>query len=532
VAKEKLRCAIYTRKSSEEGLEQDYNSLHAQRDACEAYIRSQVGEGWTALKTAYDDGGISGGTMERDGLKRLLADIAARKIDVVVVYKVDRLTRSLGDFARIVEIFNKHGVSFVSVTQAFNTTTSMGRLTLNVLLSFAQFEREVTGERIRDKIAQSKAKGLWMGGNPPLGYDPKGRALEVNETEAVLVRHIFNRYLELRSVGLLWAELNAEGRTSKAWVTTKGRQMGGLPFDRGAISHILKNPTYIGMIPHKALVHPGNHTAIVDRDTFDRVQAELATRTRKLNLNSAQPDSGAMLKGRLFDADGVAMTPTVSYNKSGQPFRYYVSSTLQRGKKTVGTPDAIRRAPAKPLETLIRQIATRLLPHKSDATATIIRVEIHPQAVHIGFDPKTIAPSSRERDLAFDAMAACVEAEERWDSDGKHWWLRIARRLKFRGGRTSFTRDGVKAVQIDRALAAAVCKGHAILDRCSDTQGRLHQAPSDAHERILIRLAYLAPSIQAAVFEGRQPEALTLEALKFRPLPLAWDDQVRLFDLT
>jgi len=346
VAKEKLRCAIYTRKSSEEGLEQDYNSLHAQRDACEAYIKSQIGEGWIALRTAYDDGGISGGTMERDGLKQILADIVAKKIDVVVVYKVDRLTRSLGDFARIVEIFDKHGVSFVSVTQAFNTTTSMGRLTLNVLLSFAQFEREVTGERIRDKIAQSKAKGLWMGGNPPLGYDPKGRALEVNEAEAVLVRHIFARYLELQSVSLLWAEVNAEGRTSKAWVTTKGRKMGGLPFDRGALNHILKNPTYIGMIPHKALVHQGNHPSIIEPAVFDRVQAELKLRTRKLNLNSAASDSSAMLRGRLFDADGVAMTPTVAYGKSGQRFRYYVSSSLQRGKKTVGATDAIRRAPA------------------------------------------------------------------------------------------------------------------------------------------------------------------------------------------
>ena len=530
MAKEKLRCAIYTRKSSEEGLEQDYNSLHAQRDACEAYIRSQVGEGWMALKTAYDDGGISGGTMERDGLKQLLADIVARRVDVVVVYKVDRLTRSLGDFARIVEIFDKHGVSFVSVTQAINTTTSMGRLTLNVLLSFAQFEREVTGERIRDKIAQSKAKGMWMGGTPPLGYDPKGHALAVNETEGELVRHIFDRYLVLQSVGLLWAELNAEGRVSKAWTTTKGRAMGGLPFDRGAISHILKNPTYIGMIPHKALVHPGNHTPIVDRDIFDRVQAELASRTRKLNLNSAKLDSGAMLRGRLFDADGVAMTPTVSYGKNGQRFRYYVSSSLQRGKKTVGAPDAIRRAPAMALETLVRQIATRMLPQRTDALSTIARVEIHPHSVHIGFDPKVIASSARERELTFDAMTTRVEAQERWDIEDKVWWLRIARRLKFRGGRTSFTQDGLRPAQLDRVLAKAVCKGHAILERCTDTQGRFYQAPCDAHERILIRLAFLAPSIQSAIFEGRQPDALNLEGLRFLPLPLAWDDQTRLFE--
>ena len=448
---------------------------------------------------------------------------------MVVVYKVDRLTRSLGDFARIVEIFDKHGVSFVSVTQAFNTTTSMGRLTLNVLLSFAQFEREVTGERIRDKIAQSKAKGMWMGGTPPLGYDPKGRALEVNEAEAVLVRHIFDRYLALKSVSLLWAELNAEGRMSKAWITTKGRAMGGLPFDRGAINHILKNPTYIGMTPHKALVHQGNHTAIVDRVIFDRVQAELASRTRKLNLNGAKPDGGAMLRGRLFDADGVAMTPTVSYGKGGQRFRYYVSSNLQRGKKTAGAPDAIRRAPAMALETLVRQIATRMLPQRTDPVSAIARVEIHPLAVHVGFDPKAIAPSGRERELAFDAMGACIEPQERWDSERGVWWLRIARRLKFRGGRSSFTQDGVRAVRIDRVLAKAVCRGHAILARCTDAQGQLHQAPSDAHERTLIRLAFLAPSIQAAIFEGSQPAGFNLEGLRFRNIPLAWDDQLRIF---
>ena len=423
MSKPRLRCAIYTRKSSEEGLEQDYNSLHAQRDACEAYVRSQAGEGWATLKTAYDDGGISGGTMERDGLKQLLADIVARKIDIVVVYKVDRLTRSLGDFARIVDRLDKAQASFVSVTQSFNTTTSMGRLTLNVLLSFAQFEREVTGERIRDKIAQSKAKGMWMGGTPPLGYDPKGRALEVNETEAILVRHIFDRYLALQSVGLLWAELNAEGRVSKAWTTTKGRSMGGLPFDRGAISHILKNPTYIGMIPHKALVHPGNHTPIVQREIFDRVQAELKMRTRRIVINPSRPDHTALLKGRLFDMDGVAMTPTTARGKNGQIFRYYVSSTVQRNRPTPGTPDAIRRLPAVALEGAIRQMAARLLPGHDTAVDRIVRVEIHPRAIHIAFDAKAMASTVREGDLMFEAIASRLEPDETWIAEGGRWWL-------------------------------------------------------------------------------------------------------------
>jgi site-specific DNA recombinase len=526
MARETLRCAIYTRKSSEEGLEQDYNSLHAQRDACEAYVKSQAGEGWVCLKTAYDDGGVSGGTMERDGLKQLLADIAEKKIDVVVVYKVDRLTRALGDFARIVEVFDKHGVSFVSVTQAFNTTTSMGRLTLNVLLSFAQFEREVTGERIRDKIAASKAKGMWMGGTPPLGYDPKGRALEVNETEAVLVRHIFDRYLKLESVGLLWAELNAEGRVSKAWTTTKGRAMGGLPFDRGAISHILKNPTYIGMIPHKELVHPGNHTPIVDREVFDRVQAALLAKTRRYKMDGTKADSGALLRGRLFDADGVAMTPTTATGSGGRVFRYYVSSNVQRGKKTTtGNPDAIRRAPAFAVETLVRQVATRLLPQLADATLAIARIEIHPQAIHIGFDPKAIAPLGREGELAFDAMLARIEAGERLDADRKIWWLRIDRRLQFRGGRRSFTAEGVQSVRIDQPLNKALRQAHALLERCTDPRGELVRVPEDPRERMLIRLAFLAPEIQTDILHGRQPADLTLESLRRLKLPLAWDDQ-------
>ena len=269
-----LRCAVYTRKSSEEGLEQSFNSLHAQRDACEAYVRSQISEGWTCLPKAYDDGGISGGTMERPGLKQLLADIAAGQIDVVVVYKVDRLTRSLMDFSRIIEAFDKAGVSFVSVTQAFNTTTSMGRLTLNVLLSFAQFEREVTGERIRDKLAMSKAKGMWMGSVPPLGYDRGDHVLVVNEAEAETVCMIFRRYLQLGSVHTLCAELKTKGVRSKPWVTEKGRALGDAVITRGALFYLLKNRHYLGEIPHKGKNHPGLHPAIVDRKLFDAVQGQ------------------------------------------------------------------------------------------------------------------------------------------------------------------------------------------------------------------------------------------------------------------
>ena len=286
------RCAIYTRKSSEEGLEQDFNSLQAQREACEAYVLSQVGEGWRASPQIYDDGGFSGGSMERPALKRLLADIERGGIDVVVVYKVDRLTRALGDFARIVEAFDRRGVSFVSVTQAFNTTTSMGRLTLNVLLSFAQFEREVTGERIRDKIAASKKKGMWMGGRPPLGYEPDGRTLKINPAEADTVRHIFRRYLELGSVHRLRDDLATSGVVSKSWETMRGAVRGGTPFERGALFHLLRNRIYVGEIRHKDVWHPGQHPAILDPELFDAVQAKLGEGAKEPGGGSEARNSG------------------------------------------------------------------------------------------------------------------------------------------------------------------------------------------------------------------------------------------------
>ncbi|WP_395650852.1 recombinase family protein [Brevundimonas sp.] len=352
MSKPRLRCAIYTRKSSEEGLEQDFNSLHAQREACEAYVKSQVGEGWSVLPDAYDDGGVSGGTMEREGLKRLLADIAAGRIDVVVVYKVDRLTRALGDFARIVEIFDRHGVSFVSVTQAFNTTTSMGRLTLNVLLSFAQFEREVTGERIRDKIAASKAKGLWMGGACPLGYDPDGRRLKLNEVEAELVRHIFRRFLALKSVPAVRRELAMDGRVSKRAVAKSGAVRGGLPFDNGAVYHLLSNPTYLGLMPHKDRAYPAEHPPIIDQQTFDEVRAQLAIRARRQIRSShkeraAAPAPLLALKGLVFDCEGVAMTPAHAYGKSGAAHRYYVQQRQSRPGRAPARRDLPSAGPAR-----------------------------------------------------------------------------------------------------------------------------------------------------------------------------------------
>jgi len=271
----RIRCAVYTRKSSEEGLEQSFNSLHAQREACESYILSQRHEGWQLIPTGYDDGGFSGGTMERPALKKLMADIAAKRIDTVVVYKVDRLTRSLMDFARIVEQFDKQGISFVSVTQQFNTTTSMGRLTLNVLLSFAQFEREVTGERIRDKIAASKKKGMWMGGVVPIGYDLQDRHLLLHPEDAEQVRNIYRLYIEAGSVYKLQQVLEQKGIRSKKRVSRTGRASGGLPISRGALYELLQNRIYLGEITHKGISYPGKQPAIIDQKLWDQVQDQL-----------------------------------------------------------------------------------------------------------------------------------------------------------------------------------------------------------------------------------------------------------------
>jgi site-specific DNA recombinase len=302
------RCAIYTRKSSEEGLEQDFNSLDAQRDSCEAFIKSQHGEGWRLVKTGYDDGGFSGGTMERPALKRLLADIEQGLVDVLVVYKVDRLTRSLTDFAKMIESLDRHEVSFVAVTQQFNTTTSMGRLTLNVLLSFAQFEREVTGERIRDKIAASKRKGMWMGGTVPLGYDVHDHRLVVNETEAEIVRQIFQRYLELGAVRLLRDDLVERGIRSKVRVSASGNRSGGAVFSRGALYNLLSNPVYLGEVRHKGERHLGQHQAIVERELWERVQRMLGDHTvRRKRRTAAEPSA---LIGKLFDESGEPLTPS------------------------------------------------------------------------------------------------------------------------------------------------------------------------------------------------------------------------------
>ena len=334
----KQRCAVYTRKSSEEGLDMEFNSLDAQREACEAYITSQKPEGWVLHEGHYDDGGISGGTLERPALQRLIVNIEAGRVDVVVVYKIDRLSRSLMDFAKLVDLFDRYDVTFVSVTQSFNTTTSMGRLTLNILLSFAQFEREVTGERIRDKIAASRKKGMWMGGNPPLGYDVRDRKLIVNADEAATVRMIFERFLTVGSATVLSKNLAAEGVSSKR----------GKPINKGYLYKLLKNQVYIGKAVHKGTAYPGEHEAIISQNLWNKVRA-IIKESPRARANHTRAQTPALLKGLIFGAGGRAMTPAHT-KKKGRLYRYYVAAELLKGESTEGI---VRRVPAAEIETAV-----------------------------------------------------------------------------------------------------------------------------------------------------------------------------------
>jgi DNA invertase Pin-like site-specific DNA recombinase len=361
----KLRCAVYTRKSSEEGLEQGFNSLDAQREACEAYVASQRSEGWVLVPDRFDDGGFSGGTLERPALQRLLADIAQAKVDVVVVYKIDRLSRSLMDFARLVEVFDRHRVTFVSVTQSFNTTTSMGRLTLNVLLSFAQFEREVTAERIRDKFAASRARGMWMGGWAPLGYDVVDRRLVVNEAEAALVRSIFDRFAKLGSATKLVQELARDGVGNK-----RGRLI-----DKGFLYKLIGNRIYIGDAVHKGVSHKGEHEAIVSQAAWDRVQAILATNARARSA-ATRAETPALLKGLIWTADGRAMSPSHT-RRRGRLYRYYVSQDVLKNGADPENTSSVSRLPAGEIEAAVIDQLRRLLaaPEIVAATARASRAQ-------------------------------------------------------------------------------------------------------------------------------------------------------------
>jgi len=354
----KMRCAIYTRKSTEEGLAMDYNSLDAQRDACLAYIASQKSEGWIPVGDAYDDGGYSGGTLNRPGVQRLLADVREGLVDVIVVYKIDRLSRSLADFSKLVELFDAHKVTFVSVTQSFNTTTSMGRLTLNILLSFAQFERELGGERVRDKIAASRAKGIWMGGMPPLGYDVVDRKLVPNPAEAKLVTHMFERFVALGSMTVLARELRDAGVTTKSWTTIKEKHRPGKLIDKGYLYKLFKNPVVIGIAAYKGKHFPGEHAPILDRGLWDQVQAMLGRsdveQRARVNRPSRAP---ALLKGLIFASDGWAMTPGAT-QKGGKRYRYYINTaSMKIGKEAC----EVTRVPAGDIDAKVVEQIRRIL---------------------------------------------------------------------------------------------------------------------------------------------------------------------------
>jgi site-specific DNA recombinase len=352
-AERRLICAIYTRKSTEEGLDQNFNSLDAQRDACENFIASQKSEGWMMARERYDDGGFSGGNMQRPGLQKLLDDVRNGMVDIIVVYKIDRLSRSLADFAKLVELFDEHKVTFVSVTQAFNTTTSMGRLTLNILLSFAQFERELAGERVRDKIAASRQRGIWMGGMPPFGYDVKDRKLIPNPAETQIVREMFQRFAATPSMATLVRDLRARGVTSKSWTTSKGIERSGKLITKGYVYKVFKNPVYIGMAAYKGKQFPGEHEPIIEQELWDTVQENLKAGDKHAKGGSESRDTKAptLLRGLLFSPEGRAFTPGWT-SKGPKRYLYYINTdSIKLGKDAC----EVRRIPAGEIEGVVVQ---------------------------------------------------------------------------------------------------------------------------------------------------------------------------------
>jgi site-specific DNA recombinase len=550
-------CAIYTRKSTEEGLDQAYNTLAAQRDSCAAYIASQKHEGWVAVETHYDDGGFSGGSLQRPALQTLFSDLANERIDIIVVYKIDRLTRSLADFAKLTELFDQHHVSFVAVTQQFNTSTSMGRLTLNVLLSFAQFEREVAGERIRDKIAASKKRGMWMGGRTPLGYDVKEKKLVANPGEAETVRRIFRRYLDLKSVKLLQADLEASGLRSKHHTARDGTLYGGCVIYRGALYALLTNQTYRGLINHRDNSYQGEHDAIVPQDLFQQVQAVLAAQGpgQSAKKKLASP---AILTGMVFDAAGNRLQPTHS-KKNGRKYRYYVSATMIRDAKANSSG---LRIPAPDLEKIVvKAIAIHLrdqkwlagsfdiqshisafskfcevaaaLAKEVDQQATINtsvldhiikRIEVDKKLIKVSIDAEglrgllvglktelaTFAPVEPTLNITIAGQfLRCGKEVRLVVGDNKVALPNIDKRL---------VREIVQARHWFEDLKAGRAKGIADLARKSRC--------SAAHVSRRISLAFMAPDIVEKIIFGSQPLELTSERIKKAcPLPVSWDEQ-------
>ncbi|MCK1474155.1 recombinase family protein [Bradyrhizobium sp. 197] len=488
-----LRCAIYTRKSTEHGLDQEFNSLDAQREACEAYIKSQAFQGWKALPQQYNDPAFSGGNLDRPALKRLLADIESGKVDVIVVYKIDRLTRSLTDFAKLVEAFDARSVSFVAVTQQFNTTTSMGRLTLNVLLSFAQFERELSAERVRDKVAASRRKGKWTGGSVPLGYEARDKKLVISKSEAETVRTIFRLYLELGSFSKLVDELDRRKIVTKRRNTKVPKFRGGIPFTYGPLAYFLKNRIYLGETHYAGKWFKGEHPAILDRPTFDRVQELLKSNTVKRKVKFSE--SGALLQGKLFDDKGNRMGPSFS-SKNGVRYRFYVSAALRGRKRSAGS---VTRISAPEIESLVEAALVEKfqLPN--------VKALAHVQTITVsdGRLRLTLAPAKGKRSSSIEIP-----------------WL-----VKPKGSvRVIAAADAM----VDHKLVKSIVRAHAWLDDLSSGRHPSIEAlaaAADLHPKVIrqgLRLAFLSPDLTRAVLDGE-----TTVELKHIPksLPLAWREQ-------
>jgi len=544
-----LRCAVYTRVSTDSGLEQDFNSLDNQREASEAYIKSQAHEGWKLVRERYDDGGFSGGSMERPALQKLLYDVKARKIDVIVVYKVDRLTRSLSDFAKLVELFDAHGVSFISVTQAFNTTTSMGRLTLNMLLSFTQFEREITGERIRDKVAASKRKGIWMGGAVPLGYRVENRALYVVEDEAEFVRALFRRYLEVGSVVRLKIALDAENVRSPVRMSRTGRRTGGGLISRGHLYWILSNPIYVGRLRHKGQIHDGLHPAIIDLGTWDRVQQRLESQTQTRRVS--QPDDHSFLAGKLFDDRGNRMSASHA-SKGGRRWRYYVSRAALTGRKQDA--GSVVRIPASEIENQVGQaVGTHLAVQASSiddchinrrdlrGNHAIARPE---QTRRLRGDPPTEKDvrNAIERATASATRIEIVLSESVVD-EGQDRVLTLPwTRPSSRRGREIIQGVGeaqqplpAMRTKARDGFIKALRDAHRWLDELlhdpTETTEMLavREGKSERSIRMTLSLAFISPVLAEAAMEGRLPRGFSIKRLT--DLPMLWSEQWRTIGL-
>jgi DNA invertase Pin-like site-specific DNA recombinase len=522
-----VRCAIYTRVSTDHGLDQEFNSLDAQYDAASAYIKSQAHAGWTMIRSRYDDGGYSGGSTDRPDLQRLLDDIRSRKLDVIVVYKVDRLTRSLADFAKLVELFDAHGVSFVSVTQQFNTTTSMGRLTLNVLLSFAQFEREVTSERIRDKIAASKRKGLWVGGTLPLGYHMKDDKIAVIEDEAQRVRLIYTRYLELSGVNALARDLGERNIRTKSRLLATGTTRGGILFGRGSLFYLLRNRFYIGEVKYKDEILPGEQPAIMDRVLFDAVQQKLTNQwTTRSTLRNA---SDHLLAGLLFDDAGHRMVPTHA-TKSGVRYRYYVSLPHLHGESKTASVGSVSRIPATEIEgVIVKSLHEYLIAKKEKPSSS---------ATQVG-DRKMVQDSIARVDVHEDHLAIRLKSaddEETSESADGHllsipWQKPPSRKSRQILLPHGIVRNEVRPTRIERRvrLVSAIARGRRWLDEIvsgsvTDVQQIATRQKCSARQvNMTLSLAFLAPDLVRAAVEGRLPRGIGVERL--RDASAEWSQQ-------